>query len=88
MSLFLATDDNAIKETLLRTNHNHLQTIPDIEVAHFDEKQTVEAWAEWWLLKDARCLIKSHSKYSSLAAALSDYNDCTVAFDECSTMAC
>lgn len=85
---YLATDDNAIKETLLRNNSHVLTTVSDINLFHFDERESVEAWAEWLLLKNARCLVQSHSKYSALAAALSEYDDCTVPFDKCSTENC
>ena len=93
--LYLAADHVDVKTALLRDDPS-IKTVVDLNVVHLDkgaleivrmasvDDAVTVAWSEWNVLREAACLVMSHSKYSQTAADTTTTPRCAVYFDECS----
>jgi len=91
--LYLAADHTDVKTALLRDDPS-IKTVVDLNVVHLDKRARDRtnggvddavsvAWSEWNVLREAVCLVMSHSKYSQTAADTMTTPRCALYFDEC-----
>lgn len=96
IELYLAADHVSVKTALLKEDPT-IKTVLNLVIHHLDSKNNLDqgrnsqsddngsmmAFGELHVLHEAACLVKSQSKYSDVAAAVSPFQ-CAVYFDQCS----